>query len=290
MNEVSELEDLLSGREKRMSKGQKLIAAYLRKDLDKAAFMTAQKLGEKVRVSESTVVRFAAWLGFKGYPELQEALQEIVRRKLTPVQRMELSEKAQDPETLVQSVVKSDIQNLRSTLESLDMEEFQAISDALYSAKRIFILGIRSSAPLAQFAGYYLSFLHPDVRIVTSGFNDVLEQIFHIEEGDVLMAISFPRYSRRIVEGMRYAAERHAACIAITDAPTSPLVAEADHCLYARSGMASFADSLVAPMSLMNALVAAVGMRRQQETSESFRRLEDIWSRYRVYTEKDNQE
>lgn len=290
MNEVPELESLLSAGGKRMSKGQRAIAAYLRKDLDKAAFMTAQKLGEMTQVSESTVVRFAAWLGFAGYPEFQDALQEIVRRKLTPVQRMELSEKAQDPESLVQSVVKSDIANLRSTLETLDMDEFRAISDALYSARRIFILGIRSSAPLAQFAGYYLSFLHPDVRIVTSGFNDVLEQIFHIGEGDVLMAISFPRYSRRIVEGMRYASERKATCIAITDAPTSPLVDEADHCLFARSGMAAFADSLVAPMSLLNALVAAMGMRAHQETSESFRRLEDIWSRYRVYTEKDGQE
>ncbi len=290
MYEVQELEELLSRDHGRMSKGQKAIAAYLRADLDRAAFMTAQKLGEKARVSESTVVRFAARLGFEGYPQFQETLQEIVRRKMTPVQRMELSENAKDTGSIVRSVVKSDIQNLRNTLENLDMQEFEAISDALYSARRIYILGIRSSAPLAQFAGYYLSFLHPDVRIVTSGFNDVLEQIFHIGEGDVLMAISFPRYSRRIVEGMRYASERKAACIAITDTPASPLVSEAAHCLYAKSGLASFADSLVAPMSLLNALVASVGMKRHQETSESFRRLEDIWSRYRVYTERDGKE
>jgi len=290
MNDFPELQELLNASGKKMSKGQKAIAEYLQQDLEKAAFLTAQKLGEKVHVSESTVVRFATWLGFDGYPELQHALQEMIRQKLTPVQRMELSDSTQDPATLLQSVFKSDIANLRNTMESLDVEVFTRISDTLYHAKRIFIMGIRSSAPLAQFVGYYMSFLHPDVRIVTSGVNDVLEQIFHIGEGDVLMAISFPRYSRRSVEARRYAGERKSDCIAITDASTSPLAQHAQMCLYAKSGMAAFADSLVAPMCLMNALVASVGMRQHNETSKSFQRLEDIWSQYRVYTEKENQE
>jgi len=287
MVEFPELGAMIASHEKDMSKGQKALARFIQQDPEKAVFLTAQRLGDKVGVSESTVVRFAARLGFEGYPEMQKKLQEIIRQKLTPVQRMELSQPHEDASKLLAAIFKADILNLRETLETVNSVEFERISEALYSARHIFIMGIRSSAPLAQFMGYYLAFLHPDVRIVTSGFNDVLEQIFHINEGDVLVGISFPRYSRRIIEGMRYAQERGATRIAITDAPASPLVPEAQMRLYAKSGMASFADSLVAPLCLLNALVASVGMRRYGETSEFFRRLEDIWSRYRVYDEEE---
>ena len=272
-----------------MSKGQKRIAEYILHDYDKAAFMTALKLAEKAGVSESTVVRFAMAIDFDGYPALQRALQEMVRNRLTTLQRMELSSDMSHSMVL-RSVLKADMNNLRMTIEEINAEVFDDIVESVYSARKLYIMGLRSSAPLAQFLGYYLSFFLDNVQVVTSGVNDVLEQLFHIGPEDVLIGISLPRYSRRTMEGMRYAQGRGAQLVAITDSLVSPLASLAGRTLVARSDIASFVDSLVAPLSVVNALIVAIGMREKEEVSSSFMGLEHIWEQYHVYADRERDE
>jgi len=283
-------EDLLqriAERYKKMSKGQKLIADFILNNYDKAAFMTASKIGHKVGVSESTVVRFANMLGYEGYPQLQKALQEVIRNKLTTVQRIEMTSEL-DESTLLKTVSKMDINNIRLTVEEIDKEVFNRVVDRIFSARSIYVLGLRSAAPLAQFMGYYLSFIFDKVRVVTSGVNDILEQLIHIQPQDLLIGISFPRYARRTVEAMMFAKNKGAETVAITDSLLSPLTPYADHILLARSDMASFVDSLVAPLSLINALIVAVGIRKKADISSEFQELEKIWGEYQVYVGKEN--
>lgn len=287
MEQTTDLLQMIAEKSLRMSKGHKAISRFILQEYDKAAFMTALKIGEKVGVSESTVVRFAMSLGFEGYPELQRALQELVRNKLTTLQRMEMTSD-QSYAMVLRSVMKADSNNLKSTMENLSPETFEALVEAIYSAKRVYIMGLRSSAPLAQFMGYYLSFILDNVVVVTSGINDILEQIFHIGEGDVLLGISFPRYSRRTVEAMRYARERGATVAAVTDSSTSPLATIARHTLLIKSDIASFVDSLVAPFSVMNALIVAIAMKKRGAVADHFKALEEIWGEYHVYLEKEN--
>lgn len=273
-----------------MSKGQKLIAEYIMAHYEKAAFMTASRLGEQVGVSESTVVRFADLLGYDGYPALQKALRELIRNKLTTVQRIEMTSELNDPGTLLKTVLKSDMNNIRSTIEEIDEDVFNAVIDSMFAANTIYILGMRSSAPLAQFLGYYLSFILPNVRVVTSGVSDIFEQLIRVSDKDVLIGISFPRYSSRTVEAVHFAKKRGAKIVAMTDSKLSPLTKWADHTLLARSDMASFVDSLVAPLSLINALIVAVGQRKREDVSSYFNELEDIWSQYNVYVGKEKDE
>ncbi len=271
---------------KKMSKGQKLIAEYIMNNYDKAAFMTAFKLGEKAGVSESTVVRFANMLDYDGYPKLQKALQELIRNKLTTVQRIEMTSEL-DESMLLKNVLKADMNNIRLTIEEVDNEAFNNVVERIFSAKSIYVLGLRSAAPLAQFMGYYLSFIFDNVRIVTSGVNDILEQLVHIDSNDLLIGISFPRYARRTIEAMAFSKDKGAETVAITDTLLSPLTSYADHTLLARSDMASFVDSLVAPLSLINALIVAVGIKKKTDISEDFIELEKIWDEYHVYIGKD---
>jgi len=287
MEQTTDLLQMIEEKSARMSKGHKAISRFILQEYDKAAFMTALKIGEKVGVSESTVVRFAMSLGFEGYPELQKALQELVRNKLTTLQRMEMTSD-QSYSMVLRSVMKADSNNLKSTMENLSTETFEALVEAMYSAKRVYIMGLRSSAPLVQFMGYYLSFILDNVVVVTSGINDILEQIFHIGEGDVLLGISFPRYSRRTVEALRYARERGATVAAVTDSITSPLATIARHTLLIKSDIASFVDSLVAPFSVMNALIVAIAMKKRGEVADHFKALEEIWGEYHVYLEKES--
>jgi len=270
---------------KRMSKGQKLIAEYILNNYDKAAFMTASRLGEVVGVSESTVVRFANALNYDGYPKLQKALQEMIRNKLTTVQRIEMTSELEQSMVL-KSVLKADMQNIRQTIEEINNDSFNDVVDKFLQAQHIYILGLRSASPLAQFMGYYLNFMFDNVKIVTSGVNDILEQLFHIGKGDLLVAISFPRYASRAVEAMKFSKEQGAHTVAITDSMLSPLTAYADHSLLARSDMVSFVDSLVAPLSLINALIVAIGQSRKDQISKSFQKLENIWEEYQVYVGK----
>lgn len=271
---------------KKMSKGQKLIAEYILNNYDKAAFMTASRLGTIVGVSESTVVRFANVLDYDGYPRLQKALQELIRNKLTTVQRIEMSSEL-DRSMVLKSVLKADMSNIRMTIDEIDPEAFDAVVASILNAGNIYVLGLRSAAPLAQFMGYYLNFIFNNVHIVTSGVNDIFEQLIHIRPGDMLIGISFPRYASRAIDAMRFTKERGAETVALTDSLLSPLAAYADHTLLARSDMASFVDSLVAPLSLINALIVAVGLVKKAEISTEFHELEKIWYDYRVYVEKD---
>ena len=266
------------------SKGQKLIANYILNFYDKAAFMTASKLGKTVNVSESTVVRFAAELGYDGYPAMQRALQEMIRNKLTTIQRIEVSEGRMGNHDVLPVVMHSDMDKIRMTLEEIDQSSFDATVDAIASAKRIYILGVRSSAALANFIGFYFNLIFGNVTQVTStSASEMFEQILHASEGDVVIGISFPRYSQRTAKAMRYAGSRGATVVAITDSQTSPLVDTANYTLLAKSDMASFVDSLVAPLSLINALIVAVGRKNTAELSKTFESLEQIWEEYEVY-------
>lgn len=266
------------------SKGQKQIARFILEHYDKAAFMTASRLGVTVGVSESTVVRFATELGYDGYPHLQRALQEMIRNKLTSVQRMEVAGDRMGGRDVLQTVLHADTDMIRVTLDEIDRDAFQGAVDALMGAKRIYILGVRSSSALASFLGFYFNLLFENVTLVhTNSVSEIFEQVLRVGPGDVLFGISFPRYSKRTLSAMKYARDRGARVIALTDSQLSPLTRVADHVLLARSDMASFVDSLVAPLSVINALIVAVGMSRRDEIEQTFNKLERIWEEYDVY-------
>ena len=266
------------------SKGQKQIARFILEHYDKAAFMTASRLGVTVGVSESTVVRFATELGYDGYPHLQRALQEMIRNKLTSVQRMEVAGDRMGGRDVLQTVLHADTDMILVTLDEIDRDALQGGVDALMGAKRIYILGVRSSSALASFLGFYFNLLFENVTLVhTNSVSEIFEQVLRVGPGDVLFGISFPRYSKRTLSAMKYARDRGARVIALTDSQLSPLARVADHVLLARSDMASFVDSLVAPLSVINALIVAVGMSRRDEIEQTFNKLERIWEEYDVY-------
>lgn len=269
------------------SKGQKRIASFIEEHYDKAAFMTASKLGETVGVSESTVVRFATEIGYDGYPKLQKAMQEMIRDKLTSVQRIEVTSTRIGEDDVLTSILNQDIDKIRRTLDETDHEDFKKAVKSIVNAKTIYIFGVRSTASLAQFLGYYLQLMFDNVRIITTtSHNQTYEQMFRISKDDVLIGISFPRYSNMAVDAMRFARDRGADVIAITDSMISPLVANADQVLLARSDMASIVDSLVAPLSLINALIVAAVLERKDEVSETFRQLEEVWNSQEIYANR----
>lgn len=272
------------------SKGQKRIAHYIEEHYDKAAFMTASKLGETVGVSESTVVRFATELGYEGYPKLQKAMQEMIRNKLTSVQRIEVTSTRIGNNNVLDSVLNQDIDKIRRTIEETSHEDFNRAVDEICSAKRIYIFGVRSTAAIASFLAYYFELIFDNVRVVnTTSSASAYEHIFRITENDVMIGISFPRYSSMAVEAMDFARSRGAHAIAITDSMASPLIQSADSVLIARSDMASIVDSLVAPLSLINALIVATVLKKKEEVSENFRQLEEVWNKNGVYTNHDSE-
>ena len=272
---------------RRLSKGHRKIADYIMQHYDKAVFMTASSLGDRVGVSESTVVRFASALGYEGYPQLQRALQELVRHRLTAVQRFEMTSDMNQSEIL-QTVLKADMHNIRSTIEELNTATFDDVVDRIVSARTIYVMGVRSAAPLASFLGYYLHFVFDNVHVASAGVIDVFEQISRIGKEDLLIGISFPRYSTRTLDAMKYALSRGAQVIGITYGPMSPLAEASTECLTARTDMASFVDSLAAPLSLINALIVSVGLRRKEELSRHFAQLEEIWQRNHTYLERES--
>ncbi len=270
------------------SKGQRRIAQYIMDEYDKAAFMTAAKLGKTVGVSESTVVRFAVILGFDGYPSMQKAMQEMVLNRLTSVQRLEVASDRIGSQDIVSMVLQSDAEKLRRTDETLNREDFKKVVDAIVEAKRVYILGVRSAAPLANFLGYYLRYLSDNVHIVTaSGAGEMFEQIVGVNDQDAVVAFSFPRYSTTTLKGAQYCASAGATVIGITDSSVSPLAQVCDHVLLAKSDMLSLVDSLVAPLSVVNALIVAVSARRSQELARRLDALEGIWETYDVYKKRD---
>ena len=276
-----------------LSKGQKRIALYIEEHYDKAAFMTASKLGETVGVSESTVVRFATELGYDGYPKLQKAMQEMIRDKLTSVQRIEVTSSRIGNDDVLNSVLNQDIDKIRRTIEETSHEDFERAVEKICNADRIYIFGVRSTAAIASFLGYYFELISDNVRVIDStSHTTTYERIFRMTDKDVMIGISFPRYSTMAVDAMNYARSQGAHAIAITDSMVSPLVKSADSVLIARSDMASIVDSLVAPLSLINALIVATVLKKKDEVSENFRRLETVWNREGVYAsgEKDEEE
>ncbi|MDR2670848.1 MAG: MurR/RpiR family transcriptional regulator [Oscillospiraceae bacterium] len=277
------LERIAAG-ERHFSKGQRLIAVFIRQHYDRAAFMTANRLGKVVGVSESTVVRFAVELGYDGYPSMQRALRGMIRNRLTAVQRLEVAQDRLGRGDMLRGVIQSDIENLRATLEELDRDAFSASVEAILRARQVYILGVRSSAALASFLSFYLHLLCDNVRLVSpSSVSDIFEQVLRVGPEDLVIGFSFPRYSRRTVRAMRYAHDRGATLVAITDSKLSPLIEVATYTLLTHSDMISFVDSLVSPLSLINALVVEIGMRKQQEAAQTFDALEQIWDEYEVY-------
>ena len=275
---------ILQAKAPTFSKGQRLIARYITEAYDKAAFMTANKLGKTVGVSESTVVRFAVDLGFDGYPSMQKAMQEMVLNRLTSVQRIEVANDRIGDQDVVSMVLQSDMEKLRQTGETVDRGQFRAAVDAILKAKRVFILGVRSAAPLASFLGYYLNYMFNNVHIITtSAAGEMFEKIVGVNSDDVVIAFSFPRYSTSTVKGAQYCRSTGATVISLTDSEISPLGQNCDHVLVAKSDMVSLVDSLVAPLSVVNALVVAIAARREQELSNTFNTLERIWEEYNVY-------
>ena len=274
------------------SKGQKRIALYIEEHYDKAAFMTASKLGETVGVSESTVVRFATELGYDGYPNLQKAMQEMIRNKLTSVQRIEVTSGRIGDGNVLDSVLNQDIEKIRRTIEETSHEDFARAVDEICAAKRIYIFGVRSTGAIASFLAYYFELIFDNnvILINTTSPSSTYEHIFRITEEDVMIGISFPRYSSTAIEAMNFARSRGAHAVAITDSMASPLVQSADSILIARSDMASIVDSLVAPLSLINALIVATVLKKKDEVTETFRLLEDVWNREGVYSNHDDKE
>lgn len=267
-----------------LSKGQKILATYITDNYDKAVFLTAAKMGQVVGVSESTVVRFATHLGYKGYPEFQKALEEMVRNKLNSIQRMEVTYGRISQSHILETVLQSDQEKIKDTLEHIDEHAFELAVDTIIKAKHIYIVGIRSCAPLAAFMAFYFNLMFENVTLLqTNNSSELFEQMVRISKDDVIIGISFPRYSMRTLKAMEFANNRNAKVITLTDSVHSPMNLYSSCNLISRSDMASIVDSLVAPLSVINALIVALCMKKQGEVAKTLETLEDIWNEYQVY-------
>lgn len=267
-----------------LSKGQKILATYITDNYDKAVFLTAAKMGQVVGVSESTVVRFATHLGYKGYPEFQKALEEMVRNKLNSIQRMEVTYGRISQSHILETVLQSDQEKIKDTLEHIDEHAFELAVDTIIKAKHIYIVGIRSCAPMAAFMAFYFNLMFENVTLLqTNNSSELFEQMVRISKDDVIIGISFPRYSMRTLKAMEFANNRNAKVITLTDSVHSPMNLYSSCNLIARSDMASIVDSLVAPLSVINALIVALCMKKQGEVAKTLETLEDIWNEYQVY-------
>lgn len=279
---------VLQDNEPGFSKGQRRIARYILESYDKAAFMTANVLGKTVGVSESTVVRFAMELGYDGYPSMQKALQEMVVNRLTSVQRIEVANNRIGDKDVLTTVLQSDMERLRQTADTIDRDAFDAAVDTIMNAERVYIIGVRSAAPLAGFLGYYLNYMFQNVHIInSSGAGEMFEKIVGVNDRDAVIAFSFPRYSATTVKAAQYCRSSGATVIGITDTNISPLGESCDHVLAAKSNMLSLVDSLVAPLSVVNALIVAIAAKKEQELSQTFQDLERIWEEYHIYEKQD---
>ncbi len=279
-NLIAHITECASG----FSKGQKRIAQYILEHYDTAAFMTALRLGEAVGVSESTVVRFAAELGFDGYPQLQKAMQELIRSKLTSLQRIEVTRARMRDDEVLDNVMTYDMANIRQTLEELPRDVFYQAVDAVVNARRVYIFGAGSCRALANFLAFYLKFLLDDTYLIyTSSETEILEEMIHINENDAIIGMSFPRYSTKAVKALHFAHSRHAKVVAITDSVLSPIAEYATYLLLAHSDMATIVDSLVAPLSILNSLIVAVSLKRMDSNTAVLTELEQLWEKYQVY-------
>lgn len=268
----------------KLSKSHKRIADYILNNYEKAAFLTAAKLGQETGISESTAVRFATQLGFEGYPEFQSNLQETIRGKLTSTQRMEVASIHIWEGDLLENVMMSDRQTIKDTLESVSREDFQGAAEAINQAKTIYILGVRSTAPLANFIYFYFKLIYDNVKLITAASSsEMYEEIFKISDEDVCLALSFPRYSRQVIKTLRYVHSTGAKIIAITDSEQAPIAELSDYLLVAKNSMVSFVDSMVAPLSLIDALIVASARERREDVQKTFLELDSVWDNYNVY-------
>ncbi|GHU43831.1 N-acetylmannosamine kinase [Clostridia bacterium] len=283
MPDPNELSNRINEKYSRFSKGQKALATFIVDHYDQAVFLTAEKLGEAVGVSESTAVRFAIALGYKGYPQMQEALGAMLRGKLHSVQAMEAAYKGSSHAEILEQVMSRDAEKIQQTAKSIDPAAFELALKSLLSAKRIYIIGLRSCAPLAAFLAFYFELIFEDVRLLsTNSASELFEQMANIKKEDVIIGISFPRYSMRTLKAMEFANQRSATVITLTDSVHSPMNLYSSCNLIAKSDMASIADSLVAPLSVINALIVALCMKMQTEVEKRFQMLEEIWEEYHV--------
>lgn len=284
MTNGNELMNRINERYSTLSKGQKLIAAYITDYYDKAVFLTAAKLGDVVGVSESTVVRFATHLGYKGYPQFQQALAELVRGKLDSVQQMENVYGRISQSEILTKVLQSDAKRIQDTLETIDGHAFDLAVDAILHARHIYVIGIRSCAPMAEFLAFYLNIMFDNVRLLhTNSSSELFEQMLYIGRDDAIIGISFPRYSMRVLKAMEFANNRNARVITLTDSIHSPMNLYSSCNLVANSDMSSIVDSLVAPLSVINALIMALCMKRQKKVIRNLEMLEKVWDEYQVY-------
>ena len=285
MGNKNELLQRMDEKYAKFSKGQKKLADFIRNEYDKAAFMTAAKMGEEVGVSESTVVRFAMALGYEGYPEFQKALVEVVKNRLNSIQRMEVTYGRIGQAEILTSVLQSDIDKIKMTISAIDHTAFEMAVETILNAKRVYVIGLRSCAPLACFLGFYLNLICDDVTVINAnGSSEIFEQLIRINEEDAIIGISFPRYSMRTLKALEFASNRKAKVITLTDSIHSPITLYSSCNLIARSDMASIVDSLVAPLSVVNALVVAMCMKKQKEVVATLETLEQIWDEYQVYS------
>lgn len=283
-NDNKKLIKIIQTQYPKLSKGQKLIAKYIINNYDKVAFMTASKLGDTVGVSESTVVRFANALGYSGYPKLQEGLQELIKNKLTTVQRVEMAnEDYSDDSTILSKVLKSDINNIKSTLDEVDEKAFEEASTRILKSRKIYILGMRSSFTVAQYLSFYLNVILDNVQLIRIDMGDPYQQIVRMNDEDILIVFSFPRYSKQSYEVVKYAKSKGAYIVSITDSSFAPVAPLSNNILLVKSNMASFVDSLVAAMSIANALIISVAMKETDDIKKYFNDLEKIWQEYVVY-------
>ncbi|QSX06789.1 MurR/RpiR family transcriptional regulator [Sedimentibacter sp. zth1] len=285
MNNTSDLITLIQSRYNKFSKGQKMIAEFIIEHYDKAAFMTASKIGEIVDVSESTVVRFAGALGFSGFPELQKSLQVLIKNKLTTVQRIGLNEDIdKDTEKFHKKVIRNEMNSIKYLLDNIDASSLDEATNIISNAKKVYILGMRTSSTLANYMGFYLNVMLDNVRILNnSGVNSLFEQIIRIKEDDVLICISFPRYSSNTIDAVKIVKDKNAKIVAITDTEASPVYELADVSLLAKNNIVSFVDSLVVPMCLINSLILNIGAKERNDIVESFNDLEIIWNKHSIY-------
>lgn len=284
INESDSLMTIMKEKYKTMSKGQKLLANYTMENYPKVAFMTASKLGETVGVSESTVVRFANSLGFSGYPKFQDALQELIKTKLTTVERVEMANRDYSTDSkILENVLKADIDNIKETLDTLEEKSYEKAVNTIISAKKLYIMGLRSSIYVAKYLGYYLNYILDDVIIVRMDMGEPVEQMIKLGEGDTLIVISFPRYSKKTLQVAEFAKERGAKVIALTDSYNAPTAKISDVIVTVKNNMVSFVDSLVPAFSVANALVIGVAMREKEDIMSYFNELEDIWEKFEIY-------
>ena len=278
---------ILEEKEPPFSKGQRRIAAYITESYDKAAFMTASRLGKTAGVSESTVVRFAVELGFEGYPEMQKAMQEMVMNRLTSVQRIEVANDRIGNQDVLTKVLQADSDKIRQTADMVSRDHFQRAVESILKARRIYLIGVRSAAPLANFAGYYMNYMFEDVRVITvSGAGEMFENLVNITPDDTVIAFSFPRYSSATLKAVQYCRGIGATVVGITNSNLSPLAHHSDYVLIAKSDMVSLVDSLVAPLSVVNALLVALASARETEVQKSLGTLERVWEEYNIYEKR----